>query len=111
MTLTLEGEPDVPDSGPLELLDHAFDLPPGHDPVLTPRDQDDGSNESIREVKRRPSPILSNGLGIGTHELVDVVALELRGLASEGLQVRDAVVAAPDGERARVREGTESSEA
>ena len=42
VTLTLEGEPHMLNSSPLELLHHPFDLPAGHDPVLTPRNQDDG---------------------------------------------------------------------
>src|SRR5438445_545183 len=48
---------------------------------------------------------------MGTHKLVKVVALELRGFPSEGLQVGDPVVASRNGERSWTREGAERGEA
>jgi len=62
-------------------------------------------------MERGPSPVFGQSLRVRAHELVEVMALEFRGLSSEGLQVCDPVVAATNGKRGRMCKGAERGEA
>ena len=79
-------------------LDHRFGLVRGHDAVLVALEEDDRAGEAVAGFERRALAVEVGPFGIGADESVEVARLELVGVAGEGGEIGDAVVAGAGGE-------------